>query len=237
MLVLALDTSTLWGSVGWICTDDGTFAECTAPARPGHAETLLPRIETVLSFGGYGPEDIGLIAFGRGPGTFTGLRIGLASVKGLALGRGVPVVGISSLEALAFSARLDGLIACAIDAKRKELFGGLYRVKFADGLPNVTPVLGEWIGPAADVIAKLVKETKNSKDVFVTGNGIAVYKSKIIEAFKTKAAILPEQSWATSAYWMAKVGLDRFDKHGSDDLDSIEPKYLREPDARLPGGR
>ena len=126
MLVLAIDSSTLLGSVAWFNSQDGAFAECTTPARPGHAETLLKRIETVLSFGGYGAADLALIAFGRGPGTFTGLRIGLASAKGLAIGGGAPIIGISSLEALAFSTRLEGLVACVIDAKRNEPFGALY---------------------------------------------------------------------------------------------------------------
>ncbi|MCP4604237.1 MAG: tRNA (adenosine(37)-N6)-threonylcarbamoyltransferase complex dimerization subunit type 1 TsaB [Proteobacteria bacterium] len=242
MLVLALDTATLVGSIGWVCTTDSSseasieaFAECAAPARPGHAETLLPRMNEILAWGGYRVQDVDLVVFGRGPGTFTGLRIGLSTVKGLALALDVPAIGISSLEALAFSIRRDGLVATLIDARRSELFGALFEVAHPSGWPVATPIIEEWVGPSNEVIAELARRVE-STDVFAVGGGIAPYRQDIIRGLGSSATILPEQSWAASAFWMARIGLKRFLERGPDDLDAIDPVYLREPDARLPGG-
>ena len=111
MITLALDTSTLFGSVAWVRTGGGDpssprppvegYADTAARARPGHAETLIARIDETLGAGGLCLDDVDLVVYGRGPGTFTGLRLGLATAKGITLGRGVPLVGVSSLAALA----------------------------------------------------------------------------------------------------------------------------------------
>jgi tRNA threonylcarbamoyladenosine biosynthesis protein TsaB len=239
MLVFALDTSTLQGSMGWVNIDDKSVskavlshASLSAPAVPGHAETVLHRIEETLASGGFCLKDVGLLVFGRGPGTFTGIRIGLSTVKGIALTLGIPIIGISSLEASAFSAYRPGLVATLIDAKRKELFAALYEARIAeDGRPAVSPILDEWVGPAADVIERIAAQAAAS-NVFITGNGAAPYRELIREALN--ASILPECAWAPNPFWMCRIGYTRFQFKGQDDLNSVEPVYLREPDARLP---
>ncbi len=240
MLVLSLDTSTLLGSIGWVQVgnhDEGeapaAFAESIAPASPGHAETLLARIKAILSFGGHSIRDIGLIVFGRGPGTFTGLRIGLSTAKGIALAGRIPVLGISSLEALALSLGRDGLVATLIDARRRELFGALYEVAHNAGWPAAKPLLQERVGSAAQVLGE-ISSIAGDRTVFVAGNGIAPYREQIVQIFTERGTILPEHKWAPSALWMARVGHRRFVQNGPDNLDTLEPVYLREPDARLP---
>jgi tRNA threonylcarbamoyladenosine biosynthesis protein TsaB len=143
-----------------------------------------------------------------------------------------PIIGISSLEASALSAERSGLVAALIDAKRKELFAALYEVSIgADGWPVASPILDEWVGPAAAVIDRIAAEAAAST-VYVTGNGSAPYRDTIQEALN--AVILPETSWAPCPFWMCRIGHMRFQFKGSDDLDSVEPVYLRAPDARLP---
>jgi tRNA threonylcarbamoyl adenosine modification protein YeaZ len=239
MLVFALDTSTLQGSMGWVNIDDTSpsraalsHASLSAPAVPGHAETVLHRMEQTLATGGFGFKEIGLLVYGRGPGTFTGIRIGLSTIKGIALTLGIPIIGISSLEASAFSAYKPGLVAALIDAKRKELFAALYEAKIAeDGRPFMSTILEEWVGPAADVIERIAAHAAAST-VLVTGNGAAPYRDLICEALN--ASILPECAWAPNPFWMCRIGYTRFQFKGQDDLDSVEPVYLRAPDARLP---
>jgi len=240
MLVLALDTSTLVGTVGWVKTKSPTsnapveaFAECTAPSNPGHAETLLSRIELVLSYGNHRIKDVNLIVFGLGPGTFTGLRIGVSTVKGMGLAQHIPIVGMSSLYALALSTTETGLVATLIDARRSELYAALYDVTQTDNRPLATPVMDEWVGPKDMVIAEL-KEKASKDNLFLTGNGIEPYQDQIAAAFKTSGVILPRKSWVPSPFWMARIGLNRFNEKGPDDLATVEPKYLREPDAKLP---
>jgi tRNA threonylcarbamoyladenosine biosynthesis protein TsaB len=240
MLVLAIDTSTLQGAIGWVKLKPNdiagsveAFAECSAPAKPGHAETLLHRVAQILSYGGYEARDVELLVFGKGPGTFTGLRIGLSTVKGLGLADNIPVIGMSSLEALAFSVNMTGVVAPLIDARRSELYGALYETVMSDGWPRTKRILDEQVGSFEGIIDTLGSPDLPSPIVF-TGNGVGPYRRQIAERFGSRAIVLPKTHWAPSPFWMARIGYGRFLEAGSDDIDTIVPVYLREPDARLP---
>jgi N6-L-threonylcarbamoyladenine synthase len=237
MLVLAFDTSTLTGAAGWIRAaaeapvvriEAGAESELTA--APGHAETLVPRIEEVLGSGGHGLEDVELVVFGRGPGSFTGLRIGLATAKGLALARGVPIVGLSSLEGLALSAGVDGLVATVVDARRSEIFAAVYEVVKRDGRPTARPVVAEQVLRPSD-FSELIADAALAGELYLAGDGVARYPDELA----THGTPLPERAAAPSARRMAAAGLERFLSQGADDPVTVEPVYLREPDARLPG--
>jgi tRNA threonylcarbamoyl adenosine modification protein YeaZ len=237
MLVLALDTSTRDGAVGWISApreapvtsvDDG--AESSTGAAPGHAETLVPRIEEVLAAGGHALKDVDLVVFGRGPGSFTGLRVGLATAKGLALARGVPIVGLSSLECLALSSGVDGLVATVVDARRGEIFTAVYEVEHRDGRPSARAVVDEQVlEPAA--FSQLIADSSLGGSPYLAGDGVARYPDQLAR----HGTPLPEPCAAPSACRMAVAGLEQFLTRGADDLATVEPVYLREPDARLPG--
>ncbi len=239
MLVFALDTATLQGSYGYVKLDhDGADASVsshamfTAPASPGHAETAIDRMAAVLSSGGFTFKDIDLLVFGRGPGTFTGVRIGLSTIKGVALACNASVIGLSSLEALAFSAGRVGWVASLIDAKRKELFGALYDVSVdSRGWPVARAIMAERVANADDIIRSL-NDTVGSQPLLLTGNGVAPYRDPLLEGLT--ASVLPDVAWTPSPFWMARIGHQRFVEFGPDDLDTVEPVYLREPDARLP---
>jgi tRNA threonylcarbamoyladenosine biosynthesis protein TsaB len=239
MLVFALDTATLQGSYGFVEISDAAsesevirFASLSAPAAPGHAETAIERMQQVLLSGGFSLKDIDLIVFGRGPGTFTGVRIGLSTVKGVALAANARVIGISSLEALALSSQRSGLVVPLIDAKRKELFGAVYEVSHTgSGRPEARPVMTERVAPSEKMI-DAVKQHIGADRAYLTGNGIPPYEASLLSGLN--AMILPRDVWAPSPFWMARVGHRRFLEHGPDDLDGVEPVYLREPDARLP---
>lgn len=240
MLVFALDTSTLQGSYGWIRVAGQapgaaveSFTTLKAPAAPGHAETVLCRMTDVLAYGELTLKDIDLLVYGRGPGTFTGVRIGLSTIKGVAAACDTPVIGISSLEALALSSERTGLVAPVIDARRKELFCALYQVRAGEaGWPEASPVLAEWVAPASQVVEKL-KDRVGSREVFLCGNGVASYREALTDGLT--ATVLPECLSTPCPFWMARVGHQRFLENGPDDLASAEPVYLREPDARMPG--
>jgi tRNA threonylcarbamoyladenosine biosynthesis protein TsaB len=226
MLVFALDTSTLQGSYGWIRVASSSpekgvhsFSTLQAPAAPGHAETVLRRMTDLL-------------VYGRGPGTFTGVRIGLSTIKGVAAACDTPVIGISSLEALALSSERAGLVAPIIDARRKELFSALFHVTLnANGWPEASPVVTEWVAPAPKVVEKL-KSAAGNREVSLCGNGVEPYRNALTDGLF--ATVLPETASAPCPFWMARIGHRRFLEKGPDDLASVEPVYLREPDARLP---
>ncbi len=124
MRVLGIETASRRGSVALV-EDDRVLASATHSELNAHAERLLPLLERVLAEAGLGRQDIGRIAVGVGPGSFTGLRVGIAFGQGLALGLGVPVVGVGSLAAMAAAGR-GALRLALLDARRGEVFAAAY---------------------------------------------------------------------------------------------------------------
>jgi tRNA threonylcarbamoyl adenosine modification protein YeaZ len=236
MLVLAFDTSTFHLSAGWILVSGEApdrrvedFAQLSVPARPGHAETLLGRLEQLLETGGHHQRDVGLVVYGRGPGTFTGLRIGLATAKGMAISHGAPIVGVSTLAALAASAGVDGLVVPLIDARRLELYAAVYRVGRGEGGPSPALLARERVITAA-AIPDLLAEAGAGGDALFCGSGAVRYAPELAGL----GTSLPPERAAPSAVMIARMGLGIHDARGGDDLSTVEPIYLREPDARLP---
>jgi len=235
MIVLAFDTATLQGSVAWLRLENensfnvSEFARICAPVNPGHAETLLLRVEYLLSTGGLDTSDVDLVVFGRGPGTFTGLRIGLSTVKALALSQGMPIVGVSTLEATALSSGLSGTLVPLIDARRGELFAGAYRVTTEGGTPKSEALTPESVIEPDQVSTWLKKHNVNGP-IYLVGNGARRYQNVLASVGK----LLPEMNAAPDACRLAMRGLEIFKTDGGDDVASVEPVYLRAPDARLP---
>ena len=127
MRVLGIETATSIASVG-IVDADHVAAEQTLPMRGNHARTLLPLIDEVLAAAGMGVRDLGLLAVSIGPGSFTGLRIGLSVAKGLALATGLPVSGVPTLEAYARRAGpRPGLLCPVLDARKGEVYAAAFR--------------------------------------------------------------------------------------------------------------
>ncbi len=126
MLILSLDTSTMASSVA-IVSETRLLAELTVQTRLTHSETLLPHIEQVLKLAGVSKEELAGIAVSIGPGSFTGLRIGLATAKGMAYALHVPIIGCSTLEALAYHYPVPGIyIAALLDAQKGNAYAAFY---------------------------------------------------------------------------------------------------------------
>jgi tRNA threonylcarbamoyladenosine biosynthesis protein TsaB len=240
MLVLACDTSTLQGSVGWLRLPAGTIdphaveahAELIAPAGPGHAETLIDRIDAALSLGGWGLDDVDLLAWCRGPGTFTGLRIGLATLKGLALARDLPLVGVPTLEALALCAPIEGLLVPVVDARRGEVWAAAYRRSLADGVPVLEELAAARVlGP--DDVPAFADGAAGGAPASFLGSGAVRYRERLTGS----GAVLPPDAAVARPFWTALAALARFAGRGADDPATAEPVYLRAPDARLPAGK
>jgi tRNA threonylcarbamoyladenosine biosynthesis protein TsaB len=138
MLILAIDTSGQSGGITLAEADAGSFRviESAAIAGGTFSAQLIPTLAALLQKHGYGVKDIGGFAAASGPGSFTGLRVGLSAIKGLAETLHQPIATVSVLEALASLADRDGKIAAAIDAGRKEVFLGLYEKQRANSAPQ-----------------------------------------------------------------------------------------------------
>jgi len=208
MIVLGLDTCLTACSVA-VCDGARVLAyESQAMAR-GHQERLAPMAERVMAEAGLPFTQLQRIGVTVGPGSFTGLRVGLAFGKGLAAALGAPLAGVGALEALA--AEADGLAFAAIDARRDQV----YLQGFEDGRPLMAPDALE-LGAAAARIAEIAA----GRPLTLVGSG-----APLIASVAPGARVLTPDG--ADARLVARLAAER-------EPGSTRPLYLRAPDARLP---
>ncbi len=226
MILLGIDTSTPATTVG-LRLSDGTVLQARddppAGGRPGHATRLLTLADGLLADAGIRWRGIERIAVGVGPGTFTGLRVGVASAHGLAHALGAQLVGISSLRALAHGANTQrpdcATILAVIDARRGEAFCAAYT-----GQRELTPPRA--MGPAA--LGELGEELSEHGTWLAVGNGALAFAAQLRGA----GGELPEDSSALhriGAEAICQLGLDA----PAGDPRAVLPQYCRRPDAEI----
>jgi tRNA threonylcarbamoyladenosine biosynthesis protein TsaB len=212
MIVLALDTAL--GACSAAVTRDGrVLAQHGEPMLRGHQERLAMLVQATVAETGLDFAEIDRFAATVGPGSFTGLRVGLAFAKGLALAVGRPCIGIGTLEALAASAPGAGLTVAVIDAKR----GQVYLQAFADGRPIMAPD-----SLALDVAAARLVELGAGRAIDIVGPG-ATLLDGVLSGARILAIAAPDP-----------VAIARLAE--SRPVTPARPLYLRAPDAKLPGG-
>ena len=220
MRVLALDTSTLAGSIA-LLEDNQLRAGITLNLKRKHTERLLPGLDWLFSELGISPEKIDLLGVGIGPGSFTGLRVGLATAKGLALSLNLPIIGISSLFALAWQVRFwSGKILALLDARKGQVFA-----QFFQGGDNLT-IISE---PRAIFPSQLIEEI--TEPTLAVGEGFRAYS----EIFSQKKNLIyaGKEFDYPRAEIIAHLAYERFQKGERDSLDELVPLYLRPSDAEL----
>ncbi|MEG1988875.1 MAG: tRNA (adenosine(37)-N6)-threonylcarbamoyltransferase complex dimerization subunit type 1 TsaB [Oscillibacter sp.] len=174
MKILALETSAKAVSAA---VTEGETLICSAYQNTGltHSRTLMPMVEAMLQNAELSMADIAAIAVAAGPGSFTGIRIGVAAAKGLAFAAEKKVAGISTLEAMAWNVKhMDGLILCAMDARRNQIYNAVFEAK--DGaLTRLTP-------DRAIALSQLSDELKNSeKRKIIVGDGAELCYTHLLE--------------------------------------------------------
>lgn len=222
--VLAMDTSTDLGSVA-VVIDGALAAELGAKVRARHGETLLPLIGAALDHAGLAREDVELIAVGVGPGSFTGTRIGLATAKGLALALDRPLVGVSSLRAIARAAP-GAWVVPVVDAHKGEVYAAAYERAGASLVERLAP----FHAVPSDALATL-RAVVPPTGVVACGSGLRRYPDAVDPALE----LLPPLFDAPRAAILALEAEERFAAHGPDDRAALEPLYVRGADAVLPG--
>jgi tRNA threonylcarbamoyladenosine biosynthesis protein TsaB len=235
MKILALDTSTFVSSVALA---DGEEIVRTEDSRvTTHSEQLLPMIDRVL--GGLAPKDLDLIACGGGPGSFTGLRIGLATAKGLAYALGKPLVLVSSLAALALDAGAGDVLA-VLDARKREVYAGLFRVRGVDSrqsrVDSPDPYCRLWTVDCAPLKAETVispsrlREYAERDDLIVVGDGAIAYPDEA-----GRCGRLAGGRATPGAAAIARLALARGTVQN--ELVTGEPTYIRPSEAEIPKPR
>ena len=224
MKILALDSSAVVASVA-LCEDDKLLAEYTLNNGNTHSETLLPMVESIFRHFGISARDIDLFAVSAGPGSFTGIRIGAATLKGLAFGKGTPCVAVSTLEALAENiAPLDGILVPCMDARRGQAYNALFESK--NGVTvRITPDRAISLSELADEL-----RAYNGKKIYLSGDGYAVAREALTK-YGIECEITPELLINENAASVARVG-QRMLLRGETVTDKeLSPSYLRLPQA------
>jgi tRNA threonylcarbamoyladenosine biosynthesis protein TsaB len=234
MRILGLDTSISVASAA-VSEDSRIVAEDFYPrqglagrsgAKSNHAEIILPLIDSVLQRAGTGLSDVEGLAVSIGPGSFTGVRIGLSTVKGLAYGADVPAVGISTLQAIA--ARVvgfQGIVCPMLDARNREVYAAVFR-KQGNQLERLTE---DGLMPILSFLQEL-RGLENTAPYLFIGDGVDACRPVIQQAADLHICIADEDAMPTVAASVALLSERQFVNHREAQLDDLVPVYLRRPE-------
>jgi len=240
MRVLALDTTTAGGSVALV-DEARVIAEHRGDASRTHAERLPREILALLASCGETIASIDLFAVASGPGSFTGLRIGIATVQGLAFVNDLRIVGVSALEALAHSVAADAgsgtIVGAWMDAHRREVFSALYRVADAEGSAAPAPFDPERlvelepaaVGDPAATVERWSRVVPRERPIFI-GDGAVLYSDVIHQAIGDTVAVVAAPLLAGT---IGRIAAARGRRGETVTASGVRPLYVRRPDAEI----
>ncbi len=218
MKLLAIDTS---GPVCGVAVMDGdqVLSEFTARNRLTHSTSLMPMVEACLHFAGKKLEEMDAIAAVTGPGSFTGVRIGVATAKGLAHGAGLPCIPVNALEAISRSAgTFDGVVCPIQDARAGQVYGAAFR--------NGVRLMADEPRVLSDYLAEI--RPLGERFLF-TGDGVAVHRDQIVSTMGDRAAFAsPERCYLRPS----AAGAIAMESGEKTDYLNLQATYLRPPNAQ-----
>ena len=218
MNILAIDTSTAILSIA-LKTDNG-YEERLVEGPFSHSEDLLPEIESLLSRFSLDISDLSLIVVAKGPGSFTGLRIGMASAKGIASALSIPVVSIPTLDAICQAVSFyPGAVISVIDAKKRKFY--------ISAKKGQRTIMEDRDGNAEDVIKTLKKE---DMPILITGPDALLFSEKIMEIDDSIPIMTDPYAPRNLSKAIISLGLEKYRTKGADDIGE-GPVYIRRSDA------
>jgi tRNA threonylcarbamoyladenosine biosynthesis protein TsaB len=220
MKVLALDSSGLVASVA-LLEDETMIAEYTVNYKKTHSQTLLPMLDEIVRMTEQKLDSIDAIAVAAGPGSFTGLRIGSATAKGLAQALNKPIISVPTVDALAYNLYGTDQIICPImDARRNQVYTGIYEF-----VGNEFHVLHEqYVDSIENVITQL--NEKNRPIIFI-GDGIPPYSSVIEEMMQVPFSFAPSHLCRQRAGAVGNLAIKQYGMTAAEDASDHKPEYLR----------
>lgn len=226
MFVLGIETATRVAGAA-VVSEERLIAERFVNNRKTHSQNLLPMIRQVLEDAGITPRELGGIAVSGGPGSFTGLRIGMAAAKSMAQVLGIPVAGVPTLEALAWNvAGVEGLICPILDARKQEVYTCLYETR--NGVPM--PVTE----PKAASLTELTGLLKSlDRPVTLLGDGVPVYGGEIYQAVGKRIKAAAGINLFSRAAGVAELGRRMIEAGRTGDTLTLQPVYIRRPEAEV----
>lgn len=220
MKLLALDSSGLVATVA-IVTEDAMLAEYTINHKKTHSQTLLPMLDEIVKMVELDMSDIDAIAVAAGPGSFTGLRIGSATAKGLGMALNKPIIAVPTLDGLAYNLYgTDKLICPMMDARRNQVYTGLY--EFSD---KKFKVKKEQAAVAVEEIVVTINQL--GREVIYLGDGAAAYRPVIEEQTKVGYEFAPAHVNRQRAGAIGALGIQYYQQNRLESAAQHEPIYLR----------
>ncbi len=223
-MILAIETATPHGSVALV-SGGSVLSETVLPRGRQASGTILSAVLDLLRETGRGPGEVTHVAVSAGPGSFTGLRVGMAAAKGLCFGWGTPIVPVPTLHALAMRFRLPGVTICTVlDARKKEVYAALFR-REGEECARVSPDLA--ITPEA--LPGMLPEGT----VFFCGDGATSFGSLFRERLRGRAAFAKEGEGLPGASTVGIFASRLVHPEATTDIRSLVPAYLRRSEAEL----
>jgi len=228
MKILAIDTSTMLGGIA-IMDEYRLIAESRLNVKTTHSERLMTEIEHCLKQSELKISDIDVFAIAIGPGSFTGLRIGLSTVKGFSYATGKPIVSVPTLEALTWNFPYSMYPVCAmLDARKKEVYAALFKWEDKD----FTRLINETSVKPEDFIRNFLLNAQEDKFIF-TGEGILLYKDKIIEVMGDRAIFASPEKMVPLPANVASLGLKKAISGKFSEPVGLKPIYIRKSEAEI----
>lgn len=224
MKILAIDTSSKICSVS-ILEDKKVIIEKHNDDEKTHSQKLMPLIAEILKQQNINLDDINLLACCQGPGSFTGIRIGISTVKAFSDVKNIPIIGITSLESLAYNIKTDGLIASIIDAKHDNVYFALYRLK-----NNSYSLIHS---PISDTIFNVIKILKNYPDeITFVGDG-TISHSQLIETNLQHCIFANDTENIQTSISVGHAALDKYNSESYTPTYTLSPIYLKKSQAEI----
>jgi len=228
MKILAIETSTMLGGVALMDDSSGLIAEVRLNVKSTHSERLMTEIDHLLRQAGLKISDIDVFAVAIGPGSFTGLRIGLSTVKGFSYATGKPIVSVPTLEALAWNFPYCRYPVCTmLDARKKEVYTALFKWDKEGFLRLI-----DEMSIKVDRLLEQMMPYIHGKVVF-TGEGTLLYRDTIIEVMGEKAIFAPPEKMIPSPANVASIGIRKATKEEFSEPVSLIPFYIRRSEAEI----
>lgn len=219
MRILAIDSSGLVAAVA-IVEEDQTLSEYTVNYKKTHSQTLLPMLDEVVKMLDFDLNTIDAIAVSGGPGSFTGLRIGSATAKGLGLALGKPLIHVPTVDALAYNLYgAKGLICPIMDARRNQVYTGIYRYEEKFEVENEQM--------AVDVQELITLLNGRGEKVIFLGDGVPVYKEQLLEGLKVPVCFAPAHMNRQRAASVGTLGMEYLVAGRTENAADHKPDYLR----------
>ena len=219
MRILALDSSGLVATVA-IVEDEQTVAEYTVNYKKTHSQTLLPMLDEIVKMTEFDLNTIDAIAVAGGPGSFTGLRIGSATAKGLGLALNKPLLHVPTVDGMAYNLfGCKGLICPMMDARRNQVYTGIYRYE------NQFEIVEEQM--AISVEELIEKLNQYGEQVTLLGDGVPVYENLLKEGLKIPYSFAPAHVNRQSAAAVGALGMQYYKEGKIETAKEHQPDYLR----------